>query len=332
MLLLVVGGLLGACGDSGDGAAAAGSDATGADQPRTVTVLQVSHTLSFLPLYVAQQHGYFEANGVAVEIADAPGDSAANMAALKGGDAWGMITSPEQAMIADAHDQDIRAVVALTDTSPQALVARGGFTSSGSLADDLRGKRVAVSTAGSATREVALETIRFIGLDPDHDVTVIEGRDPARLAALEAGEADFAFLSQPSLAAALQEGIVTNALVSTAEAIGHYHSLSLLVTGDEADSDPATVQAVADAIARAEQLIVDQPEEAFAVAVAEFPEVEVPVLRGAFDYYLGERFWSPDGKLTDEGVQRSKQLAATLGELDPGDIDVTAAVDRRFGY
>ena len=326
VLLLV----LTACGsDTKPNASGSGSGSSAA--PRKITILQVSHTLSFLPLYVAQRLGYFSESGVDVEVTDAPGEGATNSAALKKGDAWGLVTGPEQAMLANAHGLDLRTVVAVTQLATQSLVGRASFRSSGNLADNLRGKRIGVSNLGTATREAGIVVLRFIGLDAAQDVTLIEGSDSTRVAGLEKGDLDFIFLTQPSLARAQIGGLVGEPLVSTAEAVGHVHGNSLIVTQDEITGDPATVQAVVHAMIKACKLIAEHPDQAFAVAQAEFPDVTPEALRAAFDFDVREGFWSPDGKLTDEGLQRSKEFAKVMGSLSDGDIDMAKAVDHQFG-
>ena len=264
-------------------------------------------------------------------IADAPGDGAINTAALKKGDAWGLVVGAEQAMLANAHGLALRAVVALSQAAPHSLVASPSFRTSGNLANDIRGKRVAVSAIGTATRQSHLAVLRSIGLDPDKDVTLVEGTDSTRVAGLQNGEVQFAFLSQPSLAKAQKAGIVGEPLVSTAKAIGRYHNNTLIVTEDEITSDPATVRAVVQAMIKACKLIAEHPDQAFAVAQAEFPDVTPDVLKTAFDFDVREGFWSPDGKLTDEGLRRAKEFAMAMGSLSDSEIDIAKAVDHQFG-
>ena len=326
VLLLLV---LAACG-SDSKPTAAGSSASSI-APRKITILQPSHTLSFLPLYVAQRLGYFTESGVVVEIADTPGDGALNSAALKKGDAWGLVAGPEQTMLANVHGLELRTVVAVTQTATQSLVAPASFRSSGNVANDLRGKRIGVSSLGSVTKQASITLLQAIGLDVDHDVTLVEGTDATRVAGLQKGDLDFVFLTQPSLAKAQLAGLVGEPLVSTAKTIGRLHGNSLIVTQDEITRDPTTVRAVVQALIKACKLIVEHPDQAFAVAKQEFSDVAPDVLQTAFDFDVREGFWSPDGKLTDEGLRRSKEFAMAMGSLSDSEIDLAKAVDHQFG-
>src|SRR5262249_35456038 len=61
---------------------------------------------------------------------------------------------------------------------------------------DLRGKRLAVSRIGSSAHLISRTIVRFVGLDPDNDVSFVQiGNAPERVAALLAGNVDATVLS-----------------------------------------------------------------------------------------------------------------------------------------
>src|SRR5437899_10007734 len=73
--------------------------------------------------------------------------------------------------------------------------------------EDLKGKRVGVTTFGSLTDFLVRHILRKKGLNPDRDVALIQiGGDPERIAALKQGAIDAASLSFPGYGIAMKMG------------------------------------------------------------------------------------------------------------------------------
>ena len=73
--------------------------------------------------------------------------------------------------------------------------------------EDLRGKRIGVTTFGSLTDFLVRHILRKKGLNPDRDVALIQiGGDPERIAALKQGAIDAASLSFPGYGIAMKIG------------------------------------------------------------------------------------------------------------------------------
>src|SRR3989454_2273605 len=73
--------------------------------------------------------------------------------------------------------------------------------------EDLKGKRIGVTTFGSLTDFLVRHILRKKGLNPDRDVALIQiGGDPERIAALKQGAIDAASLSFPGYGIAMKMG------------------------------------------------------------------------------------------------------------------------------
>jgi NitT/TauT family transport system substrate-binding protein len=73
--------------------------------------------------------------------------------------------------------------------------------------EDLKGKKVGVTTFGSLTDFLVRHILRKKGLNPDRDVALIQiGGDPERIAALKQGTIDAASLSFPGYGIAMKMG------------------------------------------------------------------------------------------------------------------------------
>ena len=73
--------------------------------------------------------------------------------------------------------------------------------------EDLKGKKIGVTTFGSLTDFLVRHILRKKGLNPDRDVALIQiGGDPERIAALKQGAIDAASLSFPAYGIAMKMG------------------------------------------------------------------------------------------------------------------------------
>ena len=95
--------------------------------------------------------------------------------------------SPKVAGIAD-----VRVIAVTINRLEHFLIVR----SSVKTADDLKGKRIAISRFGSASDVTTRLALRFLKLNPEKDVAILQsGNTPTRISALVAGHVDGALVS-----------------------------------------------------------------------------------------------------------------------------------------
>jgi NitT/TauT family transport system substrate-binding protein len=142
-------------------------------------------------LQVAQDQGLYQANGLEVELSYAAGNAAP--AAVLSGQAQVMITGCIESVSAYVGSGGDVAIFMQPVHRMQYLLA----SNAGVLApSDLRGKRLAVSRIGSSSHLISRTIVRFVGLDPDNDVSFVQiGNTPERVAALLTGSTDATVLS-----------------------------------------------------------------------------------------------------------------------------------------
>jgi NitT/TauT family transport system substrate-binding protein len=153
--------------------------------------------------WYAFEKGLFDRHGLDVNLSHISGGSQAATAIIAG----------EMDFCQVSGSAVVNAVVAGED-----LVMIGGFfnTFTYSLmvapdvetADDLRGRAVAIaSKRGGSSDSAARAALNHLGLEPDKDVALLTvGGQPARLAAMETGEAAGAIVSVPQTAEAREMG------------------------------------------------------------------------------------------------------------------------------
>jgi ABC-type nitrate/sulfonate/bicarbonate transport system substrate-binding protein len=183
--------------------AALGGSALAQDKPEKteITVGLPVTTSTFLPLYLAQDEGYFKNQGLNVKIV-----------AFHGG------TELVRAMIAGAVDVGVTSLAGVTigiKAGQPIKVFYGGFDmalfdwyavkSIKSMADT-KGKRFGVSRLGSSTDFLTRYALQNSGVDPKSVQIIQGGGSIPRLAAMDAGQLDVNILASPEKFIAADKG------------------------------------------------------------------------------------------------------------------------------
>jgi ABC-type nitrate/sulfonate/bicarbonate transport system substrate-binding protein len=142
-------------------------------------------------LQVAADQGLYQANGLDVELSYAAGN--ATPAAVLSGQAQAMVSGCIESVSAYVGSGgDIVVFMQPVHRMQYVLASSAGLVNP----SDLRGKRLAVSRIGSSSHLISRTIVRFVGLDPDNDVSFVQiGNTPERVAALLAGNIDATVLS-----------------------------------------------------------------------------------------------------------------------------------------
>ncbi len=188
--------------------AASGPQPAGVDklEKRRITIaLSNRAALTYLPLTVADQLGYFQAEGLDVELLEVPSLVRAQQLASSGG--ADMVSGwVENTLALQAKGQAFTAFV-LQGRAPQ--IALGLSTKTlpkASTIIDLRGKKIGVMAPGTPTHTVAYRVLRRAGLRVDEMNFVSVGTPTGALAALRAGQIDALSYTDPLLTQLEQRG------------------------------------------------------------------------------------------------------------------------------
>jgi NitT/TauT family transport system substrate-binding protein len=210
----------------------------------------------YLPLTIAEQLGYFKAEGLDVEISDFAGGARA-LQALVGGSADVVNGAYEHTINMQSKNQHIQSFV-LMGRAPQ--IAMGVSTKAmpnyKSLAD-LRGKKIGVSAPGSSTNMVANLVLSRAGIKASDVSYVGVGTAAGALAALRSGQIDAMSNTDPVMTMLEQKGDVkiisdTRTLKGTQEVFGGPMPAACFYSHSEfVQKNPGTCQAMANAIVHA---------------------------------------------------------------------------------
>lgn len=214
----------------------------------------------YLPLSVAERNGYFKEEGLDVEIPDFAGGAKA-LQALVGGSADMVSGAYEHTINMAAKKQPIKAVVLQAKFSSIVLVMPKERAAKYKGPADLKGLKIGVTAPGSSTHMFVNNILAKGGLKPG-DVSIVGvGAGSGAVAAMEKGEID----AISNLDPVITQLEATGKFVAVADSRtekgmqeiygGDYHASVIYITDEFIKKNPNTVQAVVNAMVRANRWI-----------------------------------------------------------------------------
>jgi len=305
------------------------------EKPKLTIAVGGKNLLYYLPLTVAESLGYFKAEGLEPTIVDFAGGSQA-LRAVVGGSADVVSGAFEHTLNMQAKGQKLRAFV-LQGRAPQIVLGINPKTMPNfkSVAD-LKGKKIGVTAPGSSTNVMANFVLAKAGLKPS-DVSIIGvGAANGAVAAMRSGQID-AISNLDPVITLLQRGgdlkIVSDTrIVAEADKVfgGPMPAGCLYAPQAFIDKNPATVQALANAIVRADKWIQAAGPGEIIKAV---PESYLLGDRAVYiDAFLASKgALSPDGMIPDAGAPTAAHALQSIDDsLKSVKFDYAAAYTNEF--
>ncbi len=302
---------------------------------RQVAIGTASLGLTYLPVIIADRNGYFKDEGLDVEISAFPGGSKA-LEALMGGSLDVVSGAYSNTLTMAAKKQSLVAFVQEIRCPGFALEVSKRRLAAYRTVKDLSGLNIGVSAPGSSTHMVLNFILAGAGIDPA-DVSVIGvGTSAGAVAAMRSGQIDALINSDPVLTI-LESNADSTAVIdmrtpaaSGAVFGGPYPEASVYSTTAYVAKNPHTVQAITNAVVRAERWMAAATPDQIADALPE-------------EYLLGNRAlylkamgamrtcYSPDGLMSPAAASTVlKVLSAFDAGVRNAKIKLEATYDNSF--
>jgi NitT/TauT family transport system substrate-binding protein len=284
---------------------------------------------------VAEQLGYFKAEGLDVQVVDFAGGSQA-LRAVVGGSADVVSGAFEHTVNMQAKGQRLRAFV-LQGRAPQIVLAvnRKTMPQFKGVAD-LKGRKIGVTAPGSSTNIMANYVLAKAGLKPTDVSFIGVGATNAAIAAIRQGTIDALAHLDPVITILERAGdiqVVTDTrIVAEADKVfgGPMPAACLYAPQAFIDKHPNTVQALANAMVRADKWIqAAGPGEIIKVVPEGFLLNDRAVYVDAF--LKCKPALSADGLIPEQGPATAfKALASVDPELAKAKLDLGAVFTNEF--
>lgn len=287
-------------------------------EKQDVRLVEVTHSIFYAPQYVAIEKGFFDEEGLNVELTNGGGADKC-MAALVSGEADVAFMGPEASVyvyLQGREDQPIN-FAQLTQRDGSFIVGREADDSF-SIAK-LKGKTILGGRKGG----VPLMTLEYVlkqnGLTPGTDLDVrTDVQFDMMAGAFASGEADYTTLFEP-LASTFEKQGNGYVLASVGEMAGYipytcYSSLESYI-----EKNPEVVQGFANALYKGMVWVEEHTAEEVAEAILpQFADSDVKFIAEIVQTYKDLDTWNPDLVLGEDGYNRLIDIMKTAGEIEEG--------------
>lgn len=272
-----------------------------------------STTMLNLPVYVAEVMGYFAEQKIEPEIIVFKTGGATALAAVLGGNAHIYIGAPSSALGAASKGADavmfgaIMTEVALNLVVQKQVADKAGLTAESSEADRfkvLKGLKIGVTGAGSATHQVAQYALHTARLDPERDATIVFVNSSEDMrAAYNAKRVDAVITANPSSDELVKDGsfLLFNGSAGGYPGLKGMVHIVLVGAGKRLAADPSRATRVLAAVKKAEIAIHD------------------PALSGKARELVYEKYFSQLDKSLFAAAWESVKPAIATGPALPAD-------------
>jgi NitT/TauT family transport system substrate-binding protein len=315
---------------------ASGASAQAPEKKKITIAVGGKSLFYYLPLSVAERKGYFRDEGLEVEIPDFAGGAKA-LQALVGGSADFVSGAYEHTINMAAKKQPIKAVVLQLRYSAIELVMPKDRAARYRGGRDLKGLKIGVTAPGSSTNMFVDNLLVKDGLKPA-DVSIVGvGAGSGAVAAMEKGEIDALANLDPVVTQLESTGKFVSVVDTRTEKGmndvygGAYMAAVIYVTDEFAKKNPNTVQAVVNAMVRADKWIAKAtPQEIVDLMPAEYKAGSPSLYKqGLLKNMIG---YSEDGMMS---LKAAENVYKVLAKFEPsvmkaGKIDLSQTFDNSY--
>jgi NitT/TauT family transport system substrate-binding protein len=305
------------------------------EKPKVTIAVGGKSLLYYLPLTIAERLGYFIDEGLEVTIVDFSGGSLA-LRAVVGGSADIVSGAFEHTLNMQPKGQFLRAF-ALQGRAPQIVLGVNPRTMANykSIAD-LKGKKIGVTAPGSSTQVLANFVLAKAGIKPSEVSFIGVGSGNGAVAAMRSGQIDAMSNVDPVVTLLQRSGdfrIVSDTrVVAEADKVfgGPMPAACMYAPQPFIDKYPGTIQAIANAIVRADRWIqAAGPSDVVKVVPESYLLGDRAVYIDAFMAAKGAL--SPDGTIPDAGAATAlRALESVDSSLRDWKFDLSAVYTNDF--
>lgn len=305
-----------ACGSSSS------SNSNGSGTPADPTSITVSYSEEIadeLPLWIADEAGYFKEQGLSVKLVSLPSDQ--GFPALIAGQTQLASIGGSQILSGVAQGAEVKTIATLTPVFPYEMWAKGvnGLK-------DLKGKKIGVTSSSGSVYVATLAALKEAGLTASDVNLVTLGSVTNVNNALLAGTVDAAVSHPPASAAFKAAGF--KSIINLAERKVPNVNVGIAATDAFAKDHADTVTKFLTALKKAFERELSDEKYATEVIKAHLKENNAEALKETYDFYAKEVL--PKKPLATIEQLKSAQEALSKKNPDIQKVDLAKVIDTSF--
>ena len=299
-----------------------------AKTPVKVRLATSTAGLDFAPIWIAQRKGYFNEEGIDFEHILTTG-GAVTMAAVMNGDVQFVSTAASDVLVARARGDRMFSVGIFPASLEWHIATNNKWLESRGLAKSqiakmtvaqkiqaLKGTTIGAVTVGGAPAQVVRYLLRQNNLKPDSDVRFAAvGAGQARVNALKNGQVDMIVGGIPDTEQPELEGwgYTFIRLGNEIDIFKDYPHESVHALDSYIKANPNATRALLRAIARGNNLIIDNPAESDDLLVKQFPKIDPSVLKTVMSH--SRSTFRRNLRMTKSGWDNMNKVFVAVGLL-----------------
>ena len=284
----------------------------------TVRLNEVTHSVFYAPQYVAMELGFFEEEGLSIELTNGGGADKVMTAVVSGQSDIGL-AGPESCIYIYNQGKDDHPVVfgQLTACDGAFLMGREDVSFNW---EDLRGKTIIGGRKGGVPEMTLEYVLRLHSLTPGEDVTVDTSVQFNMMAgAFTGGQGDYVTLFEPT-ATQIERAGKGYILASIGQESGEIPYTAYFANKSWLQENADTAQRFVNAIAKAQQWVMEHTDRQVAEAIVDqFPDTSLDELEAVTARHRQIDAWNRTPVMERHALERLETVMEQAGELAHSD-------------
>jgi len=282
----------------------------------TLSVSEVTRSVFYSPQYVAIAAGYFEEEGLKIDLTTGQGADNVMTAVLSNQVDIGFAGPEASIYVYNEGKEDYAQVFAqLTKTDGSFLVSSEkieNFEWS-----NLKGKTVIPGRKGGVPYMTLLYVLKQNGIDPQKDLVLDDSIDFDLMAsAFSTGKADFVTLFEPT-ASQIELSGKGYIVASVGEEAGEIPYTAYFAKKSYIEQNTDIIQKFTNAIYKGQQYVQTHTSKEIAELITEFfPDTDVDMLANAIESYRKIDAWNSTPYMSEEDFNLLQDIIYDAGELE----------------
>lgn len=285
------------------------------DTLKTIRVNEVTRSVFYAPQYVAIANGYFEEEGLKIELTTGQGADKVMTAVVAGQSDIGFAGPEASIYVYNEGKEDYCQVFAqLTKKDGSFLVSRTNDTDF--KWTDLKGKTVIPGRKGGVPYMTLEYVLKKNGLNPSTDLILDDSiKFDLMAGAFSGGTADYVTLFEPT-ASMTQNAGKGYVVASVGEAAGEIPYTAYFAKKSYIEQNSETIQKFTNAIYKGQEWVKEHSSREIAEKIQSFfPDTDIELLSSVLQSYIDIDAWNSDPILKQESFDRLQTVMEEAGEL-----------------
>ena len=304
--------------------------ACGETETTTVRLNEVTHSVFYAPQYVALELGFFEEEGLQIELANGGGADKVMTAVLTDQADIGLAGPESCIYVYNQGKEDYPIVFAqLTKRDGSFLVGRTDETFSWEI---LKGGTIIGGRAGGVPEMTLEYVMRQNGVVPGEDATVDTTVQFNMMAgAFTGGNGDYVALFEPTATEVEQAG-KGYILASIGQESGEIPYTAYFASQSFLQAHPDVIQSFTNAVAKGQKWVMEHTAAETAEVIApQFPDTDVGTLTQVVQRYKDIDAWNATPVMEQSALERLETVMETAGVLTHDEwVDFGRLVDNSY--